>query len=121
MARLALGLFIAGAYGVPALVRWVRGAGRAAPDYRYRHVGPPVEERCLPADMFDRGILEPKMAPADVPRLADLIAGRKRIWLVYSHHWYTDPQGIITRYLDATLDKQAERAFNGLNILLYNL
>ena len=57
--------------------------------------------------------------PFYLPRLADLIAGRKRVWLVYSHSWYTDPQGIITRYLDATLDKQAERAFNGLSILSY--
>ena len=88
-------------------------------DYYYRHVGPPVEERGLPADMFDRGILEPKMAAADVPRLADLIAGRRRVWLVYSHDFYTDPQGIIPRYLNATLDKQAERAFNGLNIFIY--
>ena len=40
-------------------------------------------------------------------------------WLVYSHDFYTDPQGIIPRYLDATLDKQAERAFNGLNIFIY--
>ena len=36
-----------------------------------------------------------------------------------ANRFYTDPQGIITRYLDATLDKQAERAFNGLNIFIY--
>jgi len=88
-------------------------------DYYYRRVGPPVEERGLPADMFDRGILEPKMAAADLPRLADLIAGRRRIWLVYSHDWYTDAHGIIPSYLDVTLDKQTERAFNGLNIIVY--
>ncbi|MEO7909906.1 MAG: glycosyltransferase family 39 protein [Roseiflexaceae bacterium] len=88
-------------------------------DYYYQNVGSPVEERGVPADMFDRGILEPKMAAADLPRLADLVAGRRRVWLVYSHNWYTDPQGMITRYLDATLDKQSERAFNGLNIFVY--
>jgi uncharacterized membrane protein len=88
-------------------------------DYYYRRVGPLVQEHGLPADMFDRGILEPKMAAADLPRLADLVAGRRRVWLVYSHDWYTDPQGIIPRYLDATLDKQAERAFNGLHVFVY--
>jgi mannosyltransferase len=88
-------------------------------DYYYRRVGPPVPEHGLPVDMFDRGILEPKMAAADLPRLADLVAGRRRVWLVYSHDWYTDPQGIITRYLDATLDKQTKQAFNGLNIFMY--
>jgi hypothetical protein len=88
-------------------------------DYYYRRVGPPVDERGLPADMFDRGILEPKMTAADLPRLADLVAGRRRILLVYSHNWYTDPQSIIPRYLDATLDKHAQQAFNGLNIFIY--
>jgi mannosyltransferase len=88
-------------------------------DYYYRRVGPPAPEHGLPADMFDRGILEPRMAAADLPRLADLVAGRRRVWLVYSHDWYTDPQGMITRYLDATLDKQTKQAFNGLNIFMY--
>jgi len=88
-------------------------------DYYYRQIGPPVEERGLPADLFDRGILEPKMATADLPRLAKLVAGRRRVWLVYSHSWYTDPQRIIPRYLDVALDKQAEQAFNGLDIFIY--
>ncbi|HEU5101692.1 MAG TPA: glycosyltransferase family 39 protein, partial [Roseiflexaceae bacterium] len=63
-------------------------------DYYYRQVGPPVEQRGLPADLFDRGILEPKMTDADVERLSQLIAGREHVWLVYSHNWYTDPQSI---------------------------
>ena len=88
-------------------------------DYYYRHAGSPVEERGLPADLFDRGILEPKMTAADLPRLADLVAGRRRVVLVYSHNWYTDPQNIILRFLDATLDKHAKQAFNGLNIFIY--
>jgi hypothetical protein len=88
-------------------------------DYYYRQVGPPTEQRGLPADLFDRGILEPKMTPADLERLGQLIAGRERVWLVYSHDWYTDPQGIIPHYLGATLENRGEREFNGLKIFRY--
>jgi uncharacterized membrane protein len=88
-------------------------------DYYYRRVGRPTELRGLPADMFDRGILEPKMTRADLPRLDQLIAGRARIWLVYSHNWYTDPDSIIPRELGARLRQIDQREFNGLKILLY--
>jgi mannosyltransferase len=88
-------------------------------DYYYRQVGPPMEQRGLPADLFDRGILEPKMTDADIGRLEQLIAGRARVWLVYSHNWYTDPLAIIPRYLGATLANRGEREFNGLKIIRY--
>lgn len=88
-------------------------------DYYYRRVGPPAEQRGLPADLFDRGILEPKMTTADIGRLDQLIAGRARVWLVYSHNWYTDPQAIIPRYLGTTLANQGEREFSGLKIFRY--
>ena len=35
------------------------------------------------------------MTEADLDRLAVLVQGRERVWLVYSHNWYTDPQGLI--------------------------
>ena len=58
---------------------------------------PPVDvvEHGLPVDLFDRSILEPKMSEQDLPRLQALLQGRTRVWLVYSHNWYTDPQGLI--------------------------
>jgi uncharacterized membrane protein len=88
-------------------------------DYYYQRVGPPIEQRGLPADLFDRGILEPKMTTADLPRLDQLIAGRRRVWLIYSHDWYTDPQRIIPRALAARLRQKDARAFNGLKIFAY--
>jgi hypothetical protein len=88
-------------------------------DYYFRRDGTPVDQHGLPADMFERGILEPKMTSDDLERLAALIAGRRRVWLIYSHNWYTDPQSIIPRYLGATLDRTGEQRFNGLNIYTY--
>lgn len=65
--------------------------------YYYRRTdGPPVELRGLPVDPFDRGVLEPKMTPTDLPRLDRLVDGRDRVWLVLSHDHYTDPDRIVT-------------------------
>jgi hypothetical protein len=88
-------------------------------DYYYRRVGAPLAEHGLPADLFDRGILEPKMTRADVARLDELIAGRPRVWLMYSHNWYTDPQSIIPRHLGSALGEVSVRNFRGVKVYLY--
>jgi hypothetical protein len=88
-------------------------------DYYYRRAGAPTEEHGVPADMFERGILEPKMTMADIDRLATLIDGRARVWLLYSHNWYTDPQSIIPRYLGSALRQARVQDFNGIKVYLY--
>jgi mannosyltransferase len=88
-------------------------------DYYYRRVGAPAEEHGVPADMFERGILEPKMTTADSGRLATLIDGRQRVWLLYSHNWYTDPQSIIPRYLGGALGPARTQDFKGIKVYLY--
>ncbi|HET9224254.1 MAG TPA: hypothetical protein VFO07_17205, partial [Roseiflexaceae bacterium] len=88
-------------------------------DYYYRRVGAPLEEHGLPADLFDRGILEPKMTRSDIPRLDELVAGHGRVWLMYSHDWYTDPQRIIPAHLSSTLRQISNRDFRGIKVYLY--
>jgi mannosyltransferase len=88
-------------------------------DYYHRRIGAPLDEHGLPADLFERGILEPKMTPADVARLDELVAGRQRVWLIYSHNWYTDPQSIIPSHLGSTLGEVAARNFRGVKLYLY--
>ena len=88
-------------------------------DYYNRRAGMQLDEHGLPADLFDRGILEPKMASADIPRLDELAAGRQRVWLIYSHDWYTDPQRIITPHLSSTLSEISVRNFKGVKVYLY--
>jgi hypothetical protein len=78
-----------------------------------------VEERGVPVDLFDRGVLEPKMAAGDLPRLKTLIRGRERVWLVYSHQWYTDPQGLVTAGLEEAMALQTRRRFYGVEVRLY--
>lgn len=78
-----------------------------------------VEKRGVPVDMFDRGILEPKMTESDIPGLISLIAGHSRVWLVYSHDSYTDPTGIVTQTLDGEMEVIQERDFYGGQVRLY--
>lgn len=78
-----------------------------------------VEKRGLPEDMFESGVLEPKMTENDVARLMSLVNGRERVWLVYSHDWYTDPQGLIPKALGARMHVARQRYFYGGQVLLY--
>ncbi len=73
----------------------------------------------LPVDLFDRGLLEPKMTVADLPRLAELVACRQRVWLIYSHDWYTDPEGLIPRALQQQFHLAEHRHFSGVQVLAF--
>ena len=88
-------------------------------DFYFRYYNKNVAERGAPVDLFDRGILEPKMTLADVPRLQSLLRQHERVWLVYSHNWYTDPQNIVVNTLSEELTLLDQRRFFGLEIHLY--
>ena len=88
-------------------------------DYYFRHFDRRVTQHGVPVDLFDRGVLEPKMAESDLPRLQSLVRDQQRVWLVYSHDWYTDPQRIIPAALEDEFDLVASETFTGLQILLY--
>lgn len=81
-----------------------------------------VERHGVPVDMFDSGILEPKMTESDIPRLISLLNGRNRVWLVYSHNWYTDPMGLIPRTLASQMKLIQERDYyGGIQVQLYGV
>ncbi|MFN8486924.1 MAG: glycosyltransferase family 39 protein [Caldilineaceae bacterium] len=88
-------------------------------EYYFRHYATDAELHGLPVDLFDRGVLEPKMAEADVPYMHKLLAGQSQVWLVYSHDWYTDPNKIIPRELGQMLPKQQSYQFVGLQVIHY--
>ena len=90
-------------------------------DYYFRHQNRPVTKHGAPVDLFDRGILEPKMAESDLPRLRELISDKKRVWLIYSHNWYTDPKNLIPTALSQDLKQLDQRRFNGLEVRLYGI
>jgi len=88
-------------------------------DFYFREYNLEVAKRGVPADLFDKGVLEPKMTPADLPRLRRLIQNRDRVWLIYSHDWYTDAEKLIPTALAEELTLVERKAFYGLEIYLY--
>jgi hypothetical protein len=87
--------------------------------YFHRLSDVPAVEHGVPVDLFDRSILEPKMAESDLPALRDRVGSHDRVWLVYSHNWYTDPQGLIPPALEEKLDLQGCWVFYGVQVMLY--
>lgn len=78
-----------------------------------------VVKHGVPLDLFDSGILEPKMTDSDVPKLISLVSGQDRVWLVYSHDSYTDPMGLIPQTLAAQKKLIRTREFYGGQVQLY--
>jgi mannosyltransferase len=78
-----------------------------------------VEKHGAPVDMFDSGVLEPKMTESDIPRLLSLLSAHKQVWLVYSHNSNTDPLGLIPQTLASQLTLIYTRDYNGVQIQWY--
>jgi hypothetical protein len=78
-----------------------------------------VEKYGVPEDLFDSGILEPKMTDSDIPKLISLLHGHNRVWLVYSHNSYTDPMGLIPQTLASEMKLIRKRDFYGGQVQLY--
>lgn len=78
-----------------------------------------VIKQGFPLDLFADGVLEPRMTENDIPALISLLRGHKRVWLVYSHNDYTDPQGLIPQTLAAHMRLAREREFYGGRVQLY--
>ncbi|RIK34920.1 MAG: hypothetical protein DCC55_31920 [Chloroflexi bacterium] len=88
-------------------------------DYYFRHYNTGTELRGLPVDLFERGELEPQMTEEDLPQLRSLADEHRRIWLVYSHDWYTDPQQIIPREFSRLMRRTDQRQFAGLQVMRF--
>jgi len=80
-----------------------------------------VVKQGVPRDLFENGVLEPKMTEADVPGLISLLRGHRRVWLVYSHDDYTDPMGLIPRTLSTQMKLTQTRDFYGGQVQLYEV
>ena len=78
-----------------------------------------VEKHGVPVDMFDSGVLEPKMTESDIPRLISLLSGHRTVWLVYSHNQNTDPMGIIPQTLASQIKLIYGRDYYGVQVQIY--
>jgi hypothetical protein len=78
-----------------------------------------VEKHGVPSDLFDSGVLEPKMTESDIPRLVSLLNGHKSVWLVSSLNSNTDPLGLIPQTLASQMNFIYQRDFNGVQVQIY--
>jgi mannosyltransferase len=79
-----------------------------------------VEKHGVPLDLFDSGVLEPRMTESDIPGLMSMLHGHNRVWLVYSHDDITDPKGLIPQTLASEMKLVQEREFYGGQVQLYD-
>lgn len=89
-------------------------------EYYFERYGLDTELKGLPVDLFEGGELEPRMEEDDVPHIQELLAGRDRVWLVYSHNWYSDPDGIIPRELARIFAESRQAEFVGIQIIHFS-
>jgi hypothetical protein len=59
------------------------------------------------------------MTEADVERVRALVAGRDGVWLVYSHWWYTDPDGLLLSVLEESFAVRASYEWPGIRVIHY--
>jgi mannosyltransferase len=78
-----------------------------------------VEKQGIPKDLFDSGVLEPRMTNNDIPGLISLLSGHDRVWLVYSHDSYTDPEGLVPQTIASQRKLIRQRDFYGGKVQLY--
>ena len=78
------------------LVLFSSALGQIPFEYYFDKYDLMLEKHGLPKDYSER-----KMAFEDVPALENLSRNHKRIWLIYSHEWFTDPDKLSI----ATLEK----------------
>ncbi len=90
-------------------------------DYYFRRTGLDADRRGLPVDIFAAGLREPKVTPADLERLDGLLQGRRRVWLVLSHDWYTDPGRLSQAALATRGQPVLTRTTAGVEVVLYRL
>jgi mannosyltransferase len=94
--------------------------GQVPLEYYFRNYHKQVEMRGLPVDLEERPLPEPTMTAGDVPYARRLLQGRRRVWLVYSHEAYTDPDRLVWRVLGDQMRQGATRGFVGLNVTLFS-
>lgn len=78
-----------------------------------------VEKQGVPLDLLESGVLEPEMTAEDIPQLISLLDGHDRVWLIYSHDSYTDPNGLIPQTLGSQRTLVQTKDFYGGKVQLY--
>jgi hypothetical protein len=88
--------------------------------YYARREETPLNLQGVPANPFDRELTDPRMTAADLPALRSLVGSAPHLWLVYSHQWYTDPEGLIPVELANRYARVDEYTLRDITIYRYS-
>lgn len=80
---------------------------------------PVIEQIPLPEPVFSGDVAEPKMSRARLPYMHEQLIGRERLFLVYSHDWYTDPERLVIRALEDRYRVAADWEFEAIRVIEY--
>jgi hypothetical protein len=109
----------------------VATAGYTAQNLRYYYAGPDVTIAAYPGEDGGPALVNgPGWAPVVVGAryvvadaiptdLARLVAGHDRVWLFASRSYHSDPHGLVARWLDGRLCRDAVRRWAGVELRLY--
>jgi mannosyltransferase len=109
----------------------VATAGYTAQNLRYYYAGPAVTIAAYPGERGEAVVVEgPSLAPVvigaryvvpgAVPTdLAELTAGRERVWLFASRTYHSDPEGLIGQWLDRRWCRMLVQRWTGVELRLY--
>jgi uncharacterized membrane protein len=107
-------------------------AAYTAQNLRYYYGGPAVLVTAYPGEdgsptLIDGPGLAPVVVgaryvvPGDVPQdLRELTLGHDRVWLFASRIYHSDPNGLITEWLDRELCRTTVRQWSGVELRLYS-
>lgn len=87
--------------------------------YATMEEAPAIEQIPLPEPVFSGDVAEPKMTRAHLPYMHERIIGRERLFLVYSHDWYTDPEKLVIRALENRYRVAADWEFEAIRVIEY--
>jgi len=83
-------------------------------DYYFHRYALRVAEHGIPRDFPAGGGREPQATAADLSRLGEQVRPYRRVWLIYSHEWWTDPHRLVPDVLARTGALVDEQTFAGL-------
>ncbi len=87
--------------------------------YHYNRMrGDLLTEWPLPEPVFSGNVAEPRMTPENARTSLAKLDGVGRIWLIYSHDWYTDPDGLTLSTLDRLRPILGEWHFRSIRVFL---